>query len=427
MRLIITIFLVHISCICFSQKTSYTHPTILNVYFFLQDFKSQKDFDADQKMFPGIAINYLKGINSNLDWSLQINGSFPDSAFKNDLQKDKSLFLQTGIAARARFFSKEKIVNPFLSLGFNAAYYKKQGSIMIPFGPGIEFNYRDFFVTVNIQYQLPLTHQLNSSFHYSLGIGGIIAKRKKQKSLQKPNAVSTVSDKDGDGLIDSVDNCPDQPGLLTFHGCPDTDSDGIMDKEDKCPQVFGIPKYIGCPVPDTDKDGINDEEDECLVVIGISRYKGCPIPDTDKDGVNDEEDKCIEMPGPRENFGCPLIKKELTEKMKIAAKNIFFKTGSYELLPKSYPALDEIVGILKEQKDLKLLVEGHTDGDGTNTANQVLSERRAKAVVDFIIGKGIDSGRLNSIGYGEEKPLADNSTIEGRATNRRVELKLYFY
>jgi len=81
--------------------------------------------------------------------------------------------------------------------------------------------------------------------------------------------------------------------LASLKGCPDRDGDGIADIDDKCPDVKGLARYQGCPIPDTDKDGINDEEDKCPTVPGVARYQGCPIPDTDGDGVNDEEDKCI--------------------------------------------------------------------------------------------------------------------------------------
>ena len=115
-------------------------------------------------------------------------------------------------------------------------------------------------------------------------------------------------------------------------GCPDRDNDNIADKNDNCPDVPGLAKYKGCPIPDTDRDGINDEEDKCPNVAGVARYQGCPIPDTDRDGVNDEDDKCPNEAGPESNFGCPEIKPEIIEKVNLAAKHIFFATGSSKLL-----------------------------------------------------------------------------------------------
>ncbi|MFT4024709.1 MAG: outer membrane beta-barrel protein, partial [Flavihumibacter sp.] len=87
------------------------------------------------------------------------------------------------------------------------------------------------------------------------------------------------ADRDHDGVVDSLDACPDVAGLAALNGCPDKDGDGITDAADKCPDVPGLAKYEGCPIPDTDKDGINDEQDKCPTEAGVAKYQGCPIPD----------------------------------------------------------------------------------------------------------------------------------------------------
>jgi outer membrane protein OmpA-like peptidoglycan-associated protein len=207
---------------------------------------------------------------------------------------------------------------------------------------------------------------------------------------------------------------------------PDTDKDGINDEEDKCPTVFGLARYQGCPIPDTDKDGINDEEDKCPTVPGLARYQGCPLVDTDNDGVPDEEDKCPTQPGPKENNGCPVIKEEVKKKVDYAANNILFATGKYVLLSKSFKGLDEVSKILKDNPDLKLSIDGHTDNVGADGFNQKLSENRANAVKNYFMKKGIDAGRLTASGHGKTQPIEDNKTAAGRAKNRRVEMKLSY-
>ena len=202
----------------------------------------------------------------------------------------------------------------------------------------------------------------------------------------------------------------------------DRDGDGVLDTVDKCPDVPGFAKYEGCPIPDTDGDGINDETDKCITVKGLLRYQGCPIPDTDGDGLNDEEDKCPTRPGPVSNQGCPVIAKEVIEKINFAAKNVFFSTGSYKLLPKSFKSLDEVVRLMKVDESLMIDIDGHTDAQGTDESNQVLSDNRAGAVKNFLTDKGIDATRLKSTGFGETKPVADNKTVAGRAKNRRTEM-----
>ncbi|WP_207513097.1 OmpA family protein [Longitalea luteola] len=233
-------------------------------------------------------------------------------------------------------------------------------------------------------------------------------------------------DKDGDGVADGVDKCPDEPGLARDAGCPirDRDHDTVLDPEDKCPDVPGLMKYQGCPPPDTDGDGINDENDLCIDKPGPADFNGCPVPDSDSDGINDKEDKCPTVAGVRENSGCPAIKKEIVDRVNYAAKKIFFATGSDKILPASFAALNNVVAILRNDTSLKLVVAGYTDNVGKPASNLILSQKRADAVKNYLVQKGLDASRLTAIGYGQENPVDDNSRPEGRAANRRVELKL---
>lgn len=236
-------------------------------------------------------------------------------------------------------------------------------------------------------------------------------------------------DTDKDGIPDDQDLCPLQPGSLKWHGCPvpDTDHDGIDDEHDSCKTIPGFARYNGCPVPDTDHDGIDDEHDACPTVAGLGRYNGCPIPDRDGDGINDEEDKCPDSAGTAENHGCPVvvaIKKETTEKLNYIARSILFNPSSDQLTDGSFTALDTLATLLLDHPELHLTIEGYTDNSGQPKKNLVLSQKRALAVEKYLISKGVPATRLKSAGYGQEHPLADNQTEEGRAANRRVELKI---
>ena len=239
--------------------------------------------------------------------------------------------------------------------------------------------------------------------------------------------IPVVLDRDGDGVMDLDDKCPDVAGSVSLMGCPDRDGDGIADADDKCPDAAGTAKYEGCPVPDTDGDGVNDEMDKCPSVAGLAKYEGCPIPDTDGDGVNDELDKCPTRAGDASNQGCPVIAKEVIEKINFAARNVFFATGSYQLLTKSNKSLDGVVALLKADESLMIDIDGHTDAQGSEESNQVLSDNRAGAVKTYFVSKGVAETRLKSAGYGELKPVADNTTSAGRAKNRRTEMVVRNY
>jgi outer membrane protein OmpA-like peptidoglycan-associated protein len=233
-------------------------------------------------------------------------------------------------------------------------------------------------------------------------------------------------DSDGDGILDSRDKCPTVPGVAKYEGCPvpDTDKDGIFDDKDKCPEVVGYPELDGCPYPDRDKDGVTDNKDRCPDEPGSTKNDGCPIVDRDGDGVLDKDDRCPDEAGPASNQGCPTVKEDVIAKTAAIAKSIYFDLNSAKLQKRSYGPLDELVQILKDNPGYKLAIESHTDNSGTNAYNQKLSDNRSTTVMSYLVDKGIDASRLSAAGYGEEKPIATNDTKEGRALNRRSELKL---
>lgn len=218
----------------------------------------------------------------------------------------------------------------------------------------------------------------------------------------------------------------------------DTDKDGIPDDEDMCPLKPGTAKYHGCPVPDTDHDGIDDEHDSCPTVPGLARYHGCPIPDRDGDGVNDEEDQCPDSAGPASNHGCPLpppvvvappppapvIRKEDSVAINYIARNVLFNSGSDRFQDSTSIALDELANRLAARPEWHLTIEGHTDASGNPAHNMLLSQKRANAIRNYLLTKGIAANRLTAVGYGQTRPVADNRTPAGRAVNRRVELRL---
>lgn len=440
-KLLLLVLSASVFLTAFSQDNDSKKGKALGVSFFLNDFKAastlrnngvvelfkHKNFFNTNSMNPGVAINYLQGLSKHIDFSATLGGSFLDYPVEGTPQfgPDKFYLEATG-SVNLKLLSDHYWVTPFIDLGIGASKWSSYYSAFIPAGVGLQVNFLDAaYLLINSQYRIPVTSNASYHFYHSIGVAGTISTPK--APAPKVVEIPVIQDRDGDGVVDSLDRCPDVAGIAALKGCPDRDGDGIADIDDKCPDEVGLAKYQGCPIPDRDKDGINDEEDKCPDVPGVARYQGCPVPDSDGDGVNDEEDKCPHEAGPASNFGCPVIDVVIVEKVNKAAQNIFFNTGSYKLLPKSYSSLKEVVQILKDNPSYKISIDGYTDITGDKDKNQVLSENRANSVKAYLVGNGIEESRITAKGHGIEDPIADNSTAAGRAKNRRVEMKLTNY
>jgi len=224
-----------------------------------------------------------------------------------------------------------------------------------------------------------------------------------------PDFIQTVfltkfSDKDRDGIPDAKDRCPGTPADIKVNddGCPiDSDGDGVSDYKDRCP---GTPRQIqvnsfGCPV-DSDGDGVTDDIDKCpntKAGMTVDTY-GCPLPVASKSAT-------------------------VTESGTWIYKGIQFPSGKWDIKKESHAVLDEIVRTIQTSPNLKLEVQGHTDSMGNEASNYRLSGKRAKAVMDYLLRKGVSPAQLTYKGYGPSMPIASNDTPAGRSENRRVELK----
>ncbi len=270
-------------------------------------------------------------------------------------------------------------------------------------------------------------------------------------------------DEDGDGVRNVKDECPTVPGDVERNGCQrkDTDGDAIEDKLDGCPFDFGPPEEKGCPIPDDDKDGIRNEEDRCPDKYGPKKTDGCPVPDddgdgwdndtdecpklaapprkpeskggpesdTDRDGIPNREDVCAREAGVKDYHGCPA---HLSPPLAIEAdrlrllrnSKVFFEPSAAQvrLKPVSYDLLDWVARVIIEHPEFPLVVVGgHTDDRGFPDANRQLSQTQAEVVRQYLIKKGVAPERLKAVGYGQERPIADNITSIGRENNRRID------
>jgi OOP family OmpA-OmpF porin len=329
----------------------------------------------------------------------------------------------------------DKALVPYVAAGLGAVTFSNSDvendtDFMANYGAGLKYYLTDAIaLRADVRHLISFT-DTQSNLLYTVGMvfgfGGDrdkAAPAEEPKQEEKPAVVDT--DSDGDGVADSLDACAGTPQgvAVDSKGCPvDSDGDGVSDDKDTCP---GTEKGVtvddkGCPVvaatveADSDGDGVADSKDTCAdTPKGVAvDENGCPV-DTDKDGVSDDKDACPGTPiGATVNArGCWSI------------KDLRFETGKTTIMAESLPNLDEVVTVLESNPEMKLEVQGYTDNRGSAAFNKSLSEKRARAVMDYIVSKGIAAERISAKGYGIESPVATNDTAEGRALNRRVELK----
>ncbi len=321
---------------------------------------------------------------------------------------------------------------PFLEFGGGYTWFGEKGSSTFNAGAGLEYWFNDY---IGLTYQANYKHLLESNtirhFQHILGVsikfGGI--------------------DTDGDGVYDPYDDCIEIPGLEEFAGCPDSDGDGIIDKNDRCPNIMGAPEFKGCPdtdsdgipdiddacpelageiemngCPDSDGDGINDKDDACPNEVGVAENDGCPWADRDNDGVPDKDDVCPDKAGSIENEGCPVLPDEIIAELNAKSSMILFKASSSEISgDNSQKILARIKLILDDYSNIKITIEGHTSSDGSKGYNQKLSEDRAHSVKKALESLGVNTDKISTAGYGEDKPIDNNNTAAGRKSNRRVQ------
>jgi OmpA-OmpF porin, OOP family len=286
-----------------------------------------------------------------------------------------------------------------------------------------------------------------------------------------------LGDRDGDGIKDDVDDCPDSPedfdGFQDEDGCPDDDNDrdGIPDVDDACPlnpedkdgfeDEDGCPEgnlndrdgdgilddvdqcpddpedfddfedEDGCPDPDNDKDGILDVDDLCPNdpedFDGFEDEDGCPDLDNDQDRILDVDDKCINDPenynGYEDDDGCPDKGRVVVTDTNIEILDkVFFEYDSAVIKKESYGILDAVASTMEGNPDIQLIeIQGHTDSRGNDAYNLDLSDRRAASVKKYLVDKGIEESRLTSQGYGESQPIDKKKNEAAYAKNRRVE------
>jgi outer membrane protein OmpA-like peptidoglycan-associated protein len=273
------------------------------------------------------------------------------------------------------------------------------------------------------------------------GVNDLLDKCPNTPTGAKVDADGCPIDSDHDGVWDGIDKCPNTPAGATVDttGCPhDSDGDGVLDGIDQCPNTPpGTPVDANGCVPDSDKDGVPDNLDKCPnTPAGIQvDANGCPIEhDTDGDGVPDSRDRCPNTPAGSkvDQFGCLLLFEEHAAaptapgappaRPTVILQGVNFQSGRSVLTTSSYAVLDQVAASLVANSEIKIEIAGYTDSTGRRYINLRLSMARAAAVRAYLARRGVSPMRMQARGYGASGYIAPNSTAEGRAQNRRVEL-----
>jgi OOP family OmpA-OmpF porin len=384
-----------------------------NVGFY--GFDNKQDIDNGPIYGIGFAYDYTKKIGVEAVFNyVNTDKEFNDDTVEAYLARVDGLF---------HFMPDNELV-PYIAAGLGTISVKESSSTdtngMYNAGAGIKyFLSKTFAFRADARYIRDFEDDYNNvavtaGFSYFFG---------KAEPAPAPAPAPAPMDSDGDGVYDDVDQCPGTPKGATVDnvGCPkDSDGDGVYDGIDQCPNT---PKgatvdNVGCP-KDSDGDGVYDGIDQCPNTPNgaIVDNVGCPK-DSDGDGVYDGIDQCPDTPAGLkvDATGCPLPIKETVS----IDLSVQFDFDSAVVKPGYDEHINRVAKFLKSYPEVKAVIEGHTCNIGTEEYNMKLSQRRAKSVMQKLIDKGVDASRMQSVGFGESRPIADNSTKSGRERNRRV-------
>ena len=347
------------------------------------------------------------------------------------------------------FYSTKK-ARPFLKLGYGISGIDRGlFGDTIPFSqyfsktlsPGFGVHFR---ITNNFGFEI------SSSFNKAIDFGGITHLRHK--------AAIYIGigdrDRDGDGIINRKDKCPKIPGLPEFNGCPDTDSDGIPDLEDKCPNEPGVKLNNGCPEKDEalDENNLMSDKNKELQLGVVSSTFSKNTTNTKEESGNQEvlaennsmsnknKELQLEVVSSALSKNTTNTKQESNNQISKDISNIsflinkkldenriiYFPAGSIKILgKKNLVKLRGIIKLITNQKDLKVLLEGHSSDDGDSLSNLELSRDRAIIIKQTLIDLGTDPGRIKIKALGEEEPIFDNKSTNSDRFNRSVLITLY--
>ena len=353
-----------------AQDTATIKPASIAFNVGLLDFKKTNHTEGLTTTTVNYGVQYLQGITKKIDFVANLEFAslkYPYyTSLKIPVATNSKGYTTFDLGLNYKFLTDEKKVVPYLTAGLGVGidrltYY----TAYAPMGGGLQIRANKgaflFLQATHHAETSSLTKKHNEfSIRYALTLKG-----KDKKAILLPPAPIQV-DNDNDGVVDSLDKCPNQ--------------------------------------------------------AGTAKYNGCPIPDSDHDGVNDELDKCPTEAGIAANNGCEDVQFLLNE----VAKNFKFETGKVSLSKKNLSKLAEVIQALNKYPTIQLAIIGNTDNIGSKKVNGVLSNKRAMVVYAYLVKKGVAPTRLTKQGVADTNPIDTNKTKKGRANNRRTDMNVKY-
>lgn len=403
-------------------------------------------FEGNQHLDDGLLYSLGLGYNFSRHWGAEGVANLLETETEAPLpQADIDLIsLRLDVLYH---FRPDKAFVPYLAAGFGGQRLEAEDGaaghdddLLASYGLGFKLFFNDSVaLRADVRHILDINNSKDGVeddvFHnlaYSAGLlfqlGG---------ATEAPRETPRTRDTDGDGVVDQFDRCPDtRLGVpVDGFGCPtDSDRDGVPDFLDKCPgtaagvavDANGCPKEVKASAPvDSDGDGVEDGRDRCPDTPAAVQVdaNGCPK-DSDGDGVADFEDRCPETPAGTavDTTGCPAPPPAAPAPTPASMTlELQFTTGEAAIRPAFARDLQAAADFIKAHPEGRILIEGHTDSIGSVESNLALSKARAAEVRRTLIENyNLEAARIETAGYGEARPVADNATPDGRMRNRRV-------
>ncbi len=349
--------------------------------------------------------------------NLEVSGCVVGGETESELTDDTANLLMPWLDIEYEFGQSN--LRPYVAAGAGLLDINWSGTsddnldIIVPWGAGLKWFFHPSFVA-----RLDARHIIDldsgTGTHDALVSAGVSWLMGPTGTPTEEPSTPTIIDADKDGVPDKIDLCPDTPARVSVEdsGCPaDSDQDGVPDYKDKCPNTIKgtFVNELGC-VKDTDADGVPDDEDKCPQTPKNTPVDHTGCPEAANAAPQAPPEQAIAKPaGPEKDW---------------ILEGIQFEKLSDKLTSNSKSILDEAIAILKANSAVTIEIQGYTDSWGKPKLNQNLSEKRAKAVREYMIKQGIEPNRLTAKGYGEAHPRFDNWTQEGRNRNRRIEFKV---